>query len=238
MPNPGASNCWYPSHLDLEKLISWRGYQYLETARASWQELWSPLEGLRPLWQPSHIPFPPSGFLCVSQDEPSGKLEGKGAWRFISVPGPRAEWRRVESKSGETIEKTLLPLLKVLSSKWSHSTGCWGFFFFFSWLHPQHMEVPRPGIESELQLQQTRSFNPLHQPGIESTSSVIWAAAVRFLPPLLHSRNSLAVEEDFYVIYSKIFITKINVLTPQPPYSTRWHWFRVGQTWILLWLYL
>ena len=24
------------------------------------------------------------------------------------------------------------------------------FFFFFKWPHPWHMEVPRPGIESEL----------------------------------------------------------------------------------------
>ena len=27
-----------------------------------------------------------------------------------------------------------------------------GVFFFFLWLHPQHVEVPRPGIESERQL--------------------------------------------------------------------------------------
>ena len=26
------------------------------------------------------------------------------------------------------------------------------FFFFFLWLHPQHMEIPRLGVELELQL--------------------------------------------------------------------------------------
>ena len=25
-----------------------------------------------------------------------------------------------------------------------------GFFLFFLWLHPQHMKVPGPGVESEL----------------------------------------------------------------------------------------
>ena len=27
-----------------------------------------------------------------------------------------------------------------------------GYFFFFLWLHPGHMEVPRLGVNSELQL--------------------------------------------------------------------------------------
>ena len=32
---------------------------------------------------------------------------------------------------------------------------------FFFWLHPQHMAVPKPGIESELQLRQFRILYPL-----------------------------------------------------------------------------
>ena len=60
------------------------------------------------------------------------------------------------------------------------------FFFFMG--HLQHMEVPRPGVESELQvwptlqLQQPRSFNPLHWAwDWTCTSAVTQATAVRFL---------------------------------------------------------
>lgn len=42
--------------------------------------------------------------------------------------------------------------------------------------------------------------------------------------------------EVFYVMYYKMFITKINALSPEPPYRTGWLWFRVWQTWVLLWL--
>ena len=36
---------------------------------------------------------------------------------------------------------------------------------FFFWPHPQHMEVPTPGTESEPQTQQLQIPNPLHQVG-------------------------------------------------------------------------
>ena len=42
--------------------------------------------------------------------------------------------------------------------------------------------------------------------------------------------------EVFYVMYYKMFITKINVLSPEPPFRTGWLWFRVWETWVLLWL--
>ena len=35
------------------------------------------------------------------------------------------------------------------------------FFFLFLWSHPKHMEVPRPGIESELQLRPHLLLNPV-----------------------------------------------------------------------------
>ena len=41
----------------------------------------------------------------------------------------------------------------------------WCSFLFFFFLHPWHMEVPRPGIESEPQLQQHWILNPLSQEG-------------------------------------------------------------------------
>ena len=50
-------------------------------------------------------------------------------------------------------------------------------FFFFYRLHPQHMEVPRPGVESELQLQsmpqlwQHQILNPLYQAGDQTHAS-------------------------------------------------------------------
>jgi len=47
------------------------------------------------------------------------------------------------------------------------------FFFFFFWLYLQHMEVPRPGIKSEMQLQATPQLQQ-HQ----------------ILNPPCHSRNS------------------------------------------------
>ena len=65
------------------------------------------------------------------------------------------------------------------------------FCFFFLRLHPRRMEVPRPGNEFKpalrptLQLRQLRSFNPMHRAGNWThTSSVNWAAAVRFLTPV------------------------------------------------------
>ena len=69
------------------------------------------------------------------------------------------------------------------------SLANWVFFLFLIlWLHPQHMEVPRPGIESELPLQtncswgNVRSFNPLgHDRYWPWTSSLTSAAAVGFL---------------------------------------------------------
>ena len=69
------------------------------------------------------------------------------------------------------------------------------FFFFFQWPHPRHMEIPEPGIESELQLQpppQLRldSFNPLHQAGDQTCAFACRrASAGRFLT---HGGNSPA----------------------------------------------
>ena len=63
-------------------------------------------------------------------------------------------------------------------------------YFIFSsfWLHPQHMEVPRPGTESELQLQ---PMPPLPNPLSEARNQTCilmdnnWA-----LNPLSHNGNS------------------------------------------------
>ena len=66
------------------------------------------------------------------------------------------------------------------------------------WLWPRHMEVPRPGTESEPQCNlhhscgNTDSFNPLSRAGNETQASTTsWGVAVGFLiNPLCHSRNS------------------------------------------------
>ena len=58
------------------------------------------------------------------------------------------------------------------------------FFGDLLWPHPQHMEVPRPGVGSELQLWPTPdiSFNPLHWAGDQTCwFHATQAAAVRFL---------------------------------------------------------
>ena len=60
------------------------------------------------------------------------------------------------------------------------------------------------------------------------------------LLPLLEALSSKCSHsrcvEVFYVMYYKMFITKINALSPELPYRTGWLWFRVWQTWVLLWL--
>ena len=61
------------------------------------------------------------------------------------------------------------------------------FFFFILWLHPWHMEVHGPGVESKLQLKAcTKPFNPLCRARDQTcTSSSNRAAAIGFLttPP-------------------------------------------------------
>ena len=44
-------------------------------------------------------------------------------------------------------------------------------FVFFFWLYLRHMEIPRPGIKSELQLQQCQILNPLQLSGISQDVS-------------------------------------------------------------------
>lgn len=60
------------------------------------------------------------------------------------------------------------------------------------------------------------------------------------LLPLLEALSSKCSHsmcvEVLFVMYYKMFITKINALNPEPPYRTGWLWFRVWQTWDLLWL--
>ena len=46
------------------------------------------------------------------------------------------------------------------------------FFSLFFWPHPQHMEVPRSGTESEPQLRQCWIFNTLCRAGVRT-----WASA-------------------------------------------------------------
>ena len=66
------------------------------------------------------------------------------------------------------------------------------FFFFFFWLHPWHVEVSRPGIESHLQLwpipqlQQHWILKPLCWAGVWTCASIVtWATVVGFLVFLL-----------------------------------------------------
>ena len=62
--------------------------------------------------------------------------------------------------------KTYYKMMSVVRMKRN-----WNFFFSFFWLSPWHVQVPRPGIESELQLQtapqlwQHQILNLLHQQG-------------------------------------------------------------------------
>ena len=57
---------------------------------------------------------------------------------------PRVEWVLTVLRLHPSYFFSLWFLLSIFSC---------GNFFFFSWPHPQHVEVPRPGIEFKLQLQ-------------------------------------------------------------------------------------
>ena len=64
------------------------------------------------------------------------------------------------------------------------------FFFFFLFLfqlHLQYTEVPGPGIESKLQLQQHQILNPLHWAGDGTGAST---EKSHIINPLHHSGNS------------------------------------------------
>ena len=82
---------------------------------------------------------------------------------------------------------------------------CFSFlFFYFLWLHPQLMEVPGPGIESKLHLQQCWIFNPLCQARDGThTSTATRAAAIGFLthhapvwPPKVYFSYSQLVKKQ------------------------------------------
>ena len=67
------------------------------------------------------------------------------------------------------------------------------FIFTFLIASPWHMDIPRPGIESKLQLQPRRScgnagsFNPLCPAGDQTcTSAATWTVRVRFLTMSQH----------------------------------------------------
>lgn len=64
----------------------------------------------------------------------------------------------------------------------------WRTDILYFWPHMGHMEIPRPRTETELQLQPTlelqqyQILNPLGWAGDPTfTSTVTWAAAIRFL---------------------------------------------------------
>ena len=119
----------------------------------------------------------------------------------------------------KTFKKVRVTFLNINQEATKHYIPLYGsiwwpyhiFFFLFS-PHLQHMEVPRPGVESELQLpasttvtampdpspicdlhhssQQHQIFNPLGKgrPGIKPTSS---QTLCQVLNPLSHNGNSL-----------------------------------------------
>ena len=73
---------------------------------------------------------------------------GKAAWegRFSSeLGGPRSTTR-----PGGGTWLALFEGQKGRQCGWNRERCSKGLFFFFKWPHPWHMEVPRPGIESEL----------------------------------------------------------------------------------------
>ena len=124
---------------------------------------------------------------------------------------------RVQPSQGDAQGRGLnCPIFFVLS-----------FLFFFSWPHLQHMEVPKLGVESELQLRPTPQPQQLQ---IQTKTSLTYAAAcsnVGFLiqrarpgielassrrlhwvlNPLSHSRNS-----NFKLVISKRSIRNITIL--------------------------
>ena len=62
---------------------------------------------------------------------------------------------------------------------------CHKYFFFFLWLHPQHVEVSGPETESELAAATLHhscgnagSFNPLHWAGAQTCISAVTQATV------------------------------------------------------------
>ena len=85
------------------------------------------------------------------------------------------------------------------------------FLFFFKWLHPWHVEVPRPGIESKPQLQPTPQLrqswilNPLCWPGDWTcTSAATVATAFGFLA---HCATAGALlQGSFYIFYLEIML--------------------------------
>ena len=94
------------------------------------------------------------------------------------------------------------PLTFIFSSprnKASHNIAnkCSLDLFFFSWLHPQHMEVPKPGTESEPQLQQHQARNQT------CTSAVTHAAAVRFLTHCATAGTPTTARFNEWLVYDR-----------------------------------
>ena len=81
------------------------------------------------------------------------------------------------------------------------------------WLHPWHMEVPRPGTESEHSCNprhscgNTRFFNPLCWAGDQtSVSTETCTTSIGFLTPLHHSRKSKVLSYNYRVTGYKVNI--------------------------------
>ena len=132
-------------------------------------------------------------------------LEGRFLLRLLSLP---CRW----SSS---------PCVFIWSSLYVYVCPNFPFFFFLFQLHPWHVEVPGPGIKSELQLQpmpqlqQCWICNPLHQTrdGTHTTTEKTTTGHY----PLCHSGNSQLF--PFYQDTSHIglrpnLMTSINLIIP------------------------
>ena len=125
------------------------------------------------------------------------------------VWAPPKKSRMNRGKQG-TVSNTVSPCSKVVYT--NKPLHCLFISFFPFQLHPQHMEVPGPGIESEPELQQLwqhRILNPLCW-ARDQTSATTETSQIINLPH--HSGNS---HQDFYSVYSAIYKNHSNYLLLQ-----------------------
>ena len=132
---------------------------------------------------------PQNWFHCIPLWDPSSKV-------WIPAPWDPPLGSEIQAFPSQCILRGLSPsLLSPLLQ--ASKFYLFNLFFLFLYPHPWHVEVPRPGIES-----QTRSFNPLLPAGIKPNPS-------RILNPLCHSGNSKSLVGWGHVVHGRILAGQV-----------------------------
>ena len=129
------------------------------------------------------------GSLCKS---PLAEIESSKTWKQSVKNQSHCELWGIEAN--RVLNDTVNLLERHRS--WMFSLLLFFYFLKMLWLHPWHMEVPRPGIEFELQLWPASqlAFNIQHQAGDWTcTSASDLRPCSQVLNPLCHSGNSTCI---------------------------------------------